>query len=79
MKKLVVLIALVAFLGVMAAPAMAAPTPVAVEAVKGDPKDDKKDDKKEEKKSDKADCSKKSEPCKSTCDDKKEKKDPEKK
>ncbi len=79
MKKLVVLIALVAFLGAMTAPVMAAPSTVAVEAVKGDTKDDKKADKKAEKKSDKAECSKKSEPCKSTCDDKKEKKDPEKK
>ena len=75
MKKFIVLIALVAFLGVMAAPLTAAPAAVAIEEVK-----DKKDDKKDDKKSDKACNEKKSDCCKSKpCDDKKEKKDPKNK
>ena len=69
MKKIIVLIALVAFLGVMAAPLSAATGTVAIEMVK----DDKKDDKKKAKKSEKAECQEKSDCCKSKCsDDKKD-------
>jgi len=71
MKKIIVLIALVSFLGVMAAPLSAANGTVAIEMVK----DDKKDDKKKSKKSEKAECQEKSDCCKSKCsDDKKDKK-----
>ena len=71
MKKIIVLIALVAFLGVMAAPLSAATGTVAIEMVK----DGKKDDKKKDKKSEKAECPEKINSCKSKCgDDKNDKK-----
>ena len=77
MKKIIVLIALVAFLGVMAAPVVAASSTVAVEMAKAPDKDDKKDDKKAEKKTEKktekADCKKSSDCCKTKCSDDKKK------
>ena len=77
MKKIIVLISLVAFLGVMAAPVIASSSTVTVEMVKNLDKDDKKDDKKAEKKAEKkskkADCKTNSDCCKSKKDsDKKE-------
>jgi hypothetical protein len=79
MKKVIILIALVAFIGVMAAPVSAAPSTQAVEMVKDHHKDDKKDDKNTDNKSSKADCSKKSDCCKSKSGDKKDDKKTEKK
>lgn len=79
MKKIIVLIALVAFIGVTAAPLSASYAPAAVEQVK-EKKDEKKSDakKSESKKSDKQ-CAEKSKCCKSKCSDKSKTKDPEKK
>ena len=79
MKKIIVLIALVAFIGVTAAPLSAAYAPAAVEQVK-EKKDDKKSEtkKSDAKKSDK-ECAEKSDCCKSKCTDKSKDKDPEKK
>ena len=73
MKKIILLIALVAFLGVMAAPLSAATGTVAIEMVKDDKKDDKKKAEKKAEKSEKAECQEKSDCCKSKCsDDKKD-------
>lgn len=80
MKKILVLLALVAFLGVTAVPLSARPAPSAFELVK-DRKDDKKSDqdKSDAKKSDKECADMKSDCCKSKCTDKSGKKNPEKK
>jgi hypothetical protein len=75
MKKLVLLIALVAFLGVSTAPVYAAPDSPKTEQTK-----DKETKKKTAAKSDKECTTKSSACCKSKCDDKSKKKaDPEKK
>ena len=74
MKKLIVLIALVAFIGVNAVPVNAAPSVSAIEKV-----DDKKTEKKADKKTEKSDCTTKSDCCKSKCDDSSKKKEDKKK